>query len=126
MYQYLIFYNLENMFGLHYITSSEKCLEYASDILNSIFQTFFTRSYVMYCRIYNIGTVFFSRNSPGNIKFPRTSRHWGISNISSLFCCEYPRELLSMLENSLSQKIVRAFYISRGYSIFGELINYFK
>ena len=35
---------LQNMLGLYYITYGEKCLEYASDIL---FQTFFSRSYVM-------------------------------------------------------------------------------
>ena len=40
--------------------------------------------------------------------------------------CEYSREILNLLENSLSQKIVRTLYISKGYSIFGQLIGYFK
>ena len=40
--------------------------------------------------------------------------------------CEYSRKILNMLENSLNQKMVRTLYIFKGYSIFGELIKYFK
>ena len=37
---------------------------------------------------------------------------------------EYSRERLNMLESSPNQKIVRTLYISKGYSMFGELIDY--
>ena len=37
-----------------------------------------------------------------------------------------PQEILNMLESSLNQKIVRILYISKIYSILGELIDHFK
>ena len=40
--------------------------------------------------------------------------------------CEYSRGTLNMLETSLNQKRVRTLYISKTYSMFGELIDYFK
>ena len=39
---------------------------------------------------------------------------------------EIPQETLNMLENFLNQKIVKTLYSSKGYSIWGKLINYFK
>ena len=104
------------MFGICY----SECLMHIADIFHWKLCNV-TQAYFPDCRILNIGTMFFSQDSLGNIKFPRTSRHWGISIFQVYSDCEYSREILNMSENSLNKKIVRTLYISKGYSIFGGI-----
>ena len=69
---------------------------------------------------------FFPRNFPGNIKFPKLPDIGEFQIFQVYSGGKYSREILNMLESSLNQKIVRTLYISKGYSMFGELIDYFK